>query len=229
MAHVILLQSRTSLLIWQGRKKPQWHLGHSHSYQANTTLCFCHSTYTPHIFTMSDDMDQFPLGVNYYYYKGDSVFQKEEEKWKFLKITRDTWLQTEDSLREWLLITTLKLLTIWFNNQKLEAVLCFGHSCSFFIVCVSVPCTGRKKPHVTTLAGHMLYVEGITLRERADSHLSSLQCSQSLPPQACRNTAATIKTLIHSQHCRKSTRLHVPGSSVFCFYSPQHWPLHTKT
>lgn len=51
----------------------------------------------------------------------------------------------QDSLREWLLITALKLLAIWFNDQKLEAVLRFGHSCSFFIVCVSVPCTGRKK------------------------------------------------------------------------------------
>lgn len=62
-------------------------------------------------------------------------------------------------LWEWLLITALKLLTIWFNNQKLEAVLCFGHSCSFFIVCVSVPCTGRKKPpHITSLAGHVLFM-----------------------------------------------------------------------
>lgn len=43
-------------------------------------LCFCSSTYTPHIFTMSDDMGKLPLGVNYHYYKGDSVFQKEEEK-----------------------------------------------------------------------------------------------------------------------------------------------------
>lgn len=42
--------------------------------------CFCSGTYTPHIFTMSDDMAKLPLGVNYHYYKGDSVFQKEEEK-----------------------------------------------------------------------------------------------------------------------------------------------------
>lgn len=43
-------------------------------------LRFCRGTSTPHIFTMSDDMDKLPLGINYHYYKGDSVFQKEEEK-----------------------------------------------------------------------------------------------------------------------------------------------------
>lgn len=43
-------------------------------------LHICCSTYTPHILTTSDDMGKLPLGVNSYYSKGDSVFQKKEEK-----------------------------------------------------------------------------------------------------------------------------------------------------
>lgn len=88
-------------------------------------LHFCHSTYTPHIFTMSDDMDKLPLGVNYYCCKRDSVFQKKEEKC-ILKM----WLpvapwdactenRRDSFLKQWLLVTVLKTLTIWFNNQKL--------------------------------------------------------------------------------------------------------------
>lgn len=43
-------------------------------------LRFCCGTYTPHIFTMTDDMDKLPLAVNYHHYKVDSVFQEEEKK-----------------------------------------------------------------------------------------------------------------------------------------------------
>lgn len=57
-------------------------------------------------------MDKLPLGINYHYYKGDSVFQKEEKKMHFEKAQPLEMyvFKPEDSFsREWLLITALKL------------------------------------------------------------------------------------------------------------------------
>lgn len=126
MAQVMPLQSRTSLLIWLERKKPLWHYGalpqptHKHS-----PLRFCHSTYTPHTSTMSDDKDKLPSGVNDYWCKGDSILHKKEEK-RTLKTglpvaPRDVRTQTrrDSFLRQGLLITALERFTIWFNNKTL--------------------------------------------------------------------------------------------------------------
>lgn len=159
MAPDILLQSRTSLLIWQGRKKPQWHSGHSHCYHANRT-CVSAVALTHRIFlqwVMTWISDHWVLIITII---REILYSRRRKKNAFRKSNYQQPLEMyafkpEDSFsREWLLITALKLLTIWFNNQKLEAVLCFGHSCSFFIVCLCVRCTGRKNPHVTTQAGH---------------------------------------------------------------------------
>lgn len=60
-------------------------------------------------------------------------------------------MYSEDCLlREWLLITALKLLTIWFNNQKLEAVLCFGHSCRILLFAYLYLAQEGKNPQVTS-------------------------------------------------------------------------------
>lgn len=210
------------------------------------TLRFCRGTYTPHIFTMSDDMDKLPLGVNYHCYKGDSAFQKEEKNafWKsnYQQPLEMYVLKTEDSLlREWLLITALKLLTIWFNNQKLEAVLCFGHNCRFLLFAYLYLAQEGKNPQVTTqlITCHThkalhwakgqihTSAQGITLREGADSHLSSIAAVLSKTPQACRNTAATIKPLTCSQHCRKSTSACAWEFSFQPLFTPA-LTLHTK-
>lgn len=208
MAPVTLLQSRTSLLIWQGRKKPQWHLGHSHCYHANITHVSAVAL-THHIFS------QWVMTWLSYHWVliitiiREILFSRRRKKNAFWKMhcqspLRCMYANQDFSLREWLLITALKLLTIWYNNQKLEAVLCFGHSCSFFVVCIFVPCTGRRKPSPSS-PGWSHAIQALHWG-KGQIHTSArlLQCSHSLPPQACRNTAATIKPLICSQHCRKA-------------------------
>lgn len=182
MAPVTLLQSRTSLLIWQGRKKPQWHLGHSHCYHANITHVSAVAL-THHIFS------QWVMTWLSYHWVliitiiREILFSRRRKKNAFWKMhcqspLRCMYTNQDFSLREWLLITALKLLTIWYNNQKLEAVLCFGHSCSFFVVCIFVPCTGRRKPWLVTCH------TGTALREGADSHLGLLAAGLSQPPSS---------------------------------------------
>lgn len=139
MAPVMLLQSRTSLLIWQGRKKPQWHLGHSHCYHANIT--FVSATALIHHIFLQWVMTWISYGwVLIITIIREILFSRKRRKNAFWKSNYQQPLEmyalkAEDSLlREWLLITASKLLTIWFNNQswRLRYVLATAVAFSLF-------------------------------------------------------------------------------------------------